>query len=322
MLVRTYLLTSFLVLPLLGVVACGEGQGAPSLSGVPLVDATLPVAGDAGVDAAPCAYGQVVCEGNTAKTCDGRGGFVLGAACKAECQDGIGCVDCLPNLSSCAAGTAKSCDTTGAQPKEITFACDGPGMTCAADGCTGPCSPGELGLTNVGCEFWPTVTANNLWSHDNQSGLTFGVLLGNTSDSAAHVDISAGAAVKSLDLLPREVKAVPLDFDIALKGPDWEIAYVPKSPTESVSKPNGAYRVRSNRPLVAYQFNGLAPEAPAKGALGACPGLPSAQGASVAATRTPATRRSCCRPTRSRTRTPSRAGTPGTPILRCPARPR
>jgi IgGFc binding protein len=220
-----------------------------------------------------CAYGQIVCAGTTAKTCDGQGGFSDEKQCPADCKDGRGCVDCVPKSGACDPETkmATLCDVTGT--REIVFECDGENMECKPDGCHGPCAPESLGTSNVGCEFLPTVTANNVWGNRNAGGFRFGILLGNVAGKVTTVDIGdtiAGSPrSQKVTLMPGEVHAVPLDWVLELKGPDWTTPYDAVAPTQSVKKIAGAYRVRSNLPIVAYQFSAQKPAIDDE--TGACP---------------------------------------------------
>jgi hypothetical protein len=224
-----------------------------------------PPTGDAG---RVCAYGQTVCDGNEAKVCDGQGGFSSTTTCPGECKDGLGCVKCVPNSSSCVGTTATVCDATGTD--ESQFECVGPGMRCEADGCRGECSPVNLGMGYVGCEFWPTVTPNPVWTdrariNDAPAGFRFGVLVGNVSTTdAARVTVSGGAytSEQSYTVPAGESRTIPLDWIQDLKGPDWETPYQPGSPTASIKKANGAYKLQSDRPIVAYQLNSLENEIP------------------------------------------------------------
>jgi hypothetical protein len=217
---------------------------------IPRPDAAAPV----------CAYGQTVCEGNVAKTCDGQGGFASTTVCDAECKDGLGCVQCVPNASSCASGMAIVCDATGTN--ESKFACEGAGMACDADGCHGECSPVSLGMGYQGCDFLPTVTANSVWGDrarvSDTGGFHFGIVIGNVSStSSTEIRITGPTSERVFTLLAGEARTESLDWILDLKGPDWEVPYQPGSPTQSIKKASGAYRVRSDRPIIVYQFNSL-----------------------------------------------------------------
>jgi len=232
---------------------------------------------DAGADARACAFGQIICDGNVAKVCDGQGTFVHVLLCTSGCKDGIGCVTCVPNTGVCSAmsGMAAVCNSSGTGIS--TFACDGLGMSCEPDGCRGVCSPTTLGTSNVGCDFWPTVTANSVWGPDSGTmapdSFHFGVLIGNTSATdRADITITGPQPPMIPPLQPREVRAVVLPWVPELKGSDWRTPYQPVGMTESVNKLNGAYHIVSNQPIVAYQFS------PLEGTIAAsngCPAIPA-----------------------------------------------
>jgi hypothetical protein len=256
------------------VIPTGSGGGASaSPDGAVVGDAARP-------PQVSCAYAQIVCDGTKAKVCDGQGGFTNETDCASECQPGLGCVHCMPNTGSCdaVASQAKVCDPTGS--REVVFHCGGWGMTCNPDGCSGPCSPTQLGPGYQGCEFWPTVTANRVWTGSGAGpGFHFGVLLGNPSTSRVDVEITGGDdPTVSLTLEPGEAREVKLDWASSttmLKGSDWASPFVPASSVASVSAPNAAYRITSKAPIVAYQFNPI--EDKLVSANG-CPALPGGNG--------------------------------------------
>ena len=243
--------------------ACASNDLRTSPSGTGGSGGIIPPLSDAGP---VCPYGQKLCEGNVAKVCDGQGGFSSTKECPSECKDGLGCVQCIPNAASCASAKATVCDATGTS--ETSFACEGWGMSCDADGCHGECSPVSLGMGYQGCEFLPTVTYNSVWSdraraNEPPSGFRFGILIGNVSTTASTtVEITTPTSKQSLTVPAGESKPVTLDWVPDLKGPDWDVPYQPGSPTQSVKKANGAYRVVSDRPIVVYQFNAYENEIP------------------------------------------------------------
>jgi hypothetical protein len=275
MLTRTYSsqLCAFLGL----VVGCGVDTAVAPLTLTGGASGAGGVAVAGALPEPPCAYGEIRCVGNHAKVCDGQDGFTNETVCASECQQGLGCVHCMPNTGSCDNGQAKVCDGTGS--REVVFACDGPGMTCKPDGCSGACSPTTLGTGSQGCEFWPTITANRVWSGSGGIGFHFGVLLGNPSATqTVDVEITGGdGAPQKITLNALEAREVKLDWGTgrALKGSDWSSPFVPSSSEASVTAAGGAYHLRSAAPIVAYQFNPIEDKlVPGNG----CPMLPGGNG--------------------------------------------
>jgi len=115
------------------------------------------------------------------------------------------------------------------------------------DGNMDPCT--NLGTTNQGCEFWavdlPNVTVAPLTvkPQDQQ----FAVVVANTSaDKPAKVSIYLGA-----DINPSVSNTVPVDGIVTFKLPSQNIK--PGATTDD----GVAYRIRSDVPITAYQFNPL-----------------------------------------------------------------
>jgi hypothetical protein len=191
-----------------------------------------------------CPQGEIVCEGDVARTCDGMGGFSDATPCALGCVDGEGCVLCEPGAKSCEGEISKICNETGTAEDE--YLCDGvQGITCDpnAGECVGACSPDALGKSYIGCDYYPTITANIV-----DDTFSFAVVVANTSDQAANLEIDkAGVLVLNDSVGPQSVKVIPLPWDYALKGDD--VAPV------SALVPGGAYRLRSDQPVTVYQYN-------------------------------------------------------------------
>lgn len=214
--------------------------------------------GDASADA--CAPNEIVCDGTVAWRCDGQNQRVDPVDCANDgrvCVDGLGCTTCVPGATACANAIGTYCTDDGSQ--QVSFACDPKqGLDCKPEGCLGACTPQKLGRSHIGCDFWPTVTANSAWS----KWFPFGVLVVNTTDQPATLLVTRGNdIVLQRSVPPSGVEVLELPWIDALKGPDADSAGNVDPPSSSVlsrsADGGGAYRLRSDQPVVVTQFNTL-----------------------------------------------------------------
>jgi hypothetical protein len=159
---------------------------------------------------------------------------------------------CTPGEDSCANGVTRLCNAQGTAFEE--FACDtSQGMLCEADGCKGVCSPGQLGSSYIGCDYYPTVTPNPVFS-----GFHFAVAVANQGHSPAHVRVTRGTdTVAEQDVAAGGLQMVQLPWVSELKGGDQDACQKPPPAGASRLVPNGAYRLRSDQPVSVYQFSPL-----------------------------------------------------------------
>jgi hypothetical protein len=234
-----------------------------------------------------CLEDLVRCDGSVARICDGKGGYKRSVNCASKGQRclnsrfsstgerlALGCVDCTPGEASCSDGNAQICREDGSGFD--AFDCDEmQGLTCEADGCKGACAPPEVTSSYIGCDYYPTVTLNPVWS-----GFDFAIAVSNASAAPAHVIVSRGdSMVQELTLAVDELQIVKLPWVAGLKGGDQDACQVPPEPGDSRVVKQGAYRVRSDHPVTVYQFSplqyeiGKAGDTPADCPIGTkCPG--------------------------------------------------
>ena len=201
-----------------------------------------------------CPVGTFICEGDRALPCEdtdasrARDCSAEGATCRAP----YGCVVCTPGEGSCEAGAARVCNAEGTA--FIEYECDpAQGMACEADGCKGSCSIAELGSSYQGCDYYPTVTVNPVFS-----GFHFAVAVANTGSEVAHVVVTRGAATHAeVDVPARQLRMIPLPWVAELKGGDQDSCQRPPPLAGTLKVVDGAYRLRSNQPVSVYQFNPL-----------------------------------------------------------------
>jgi hypothetical protein len=126
-------------------------------------------------------------------------------------------------------------------------------MTCATDGCKGTCASAAVNASYIGCDYYPTVTLNPVWS-----GFDFAVAVGNASDTTAHVTVSrAGATIAAQTIEKKGIAILKLPWVAELKGGDVDACQEPPDPGATRIVAGGAYRLRADVPVTVYQFSPL-----------------------------------------------------------------
>jgi hypothetical protein len=124
----------------------------------------------------------------------------------------------------------------------------------------------------LGCDYWPTVTFNAVWST-----FDFAVVIANVGAEPADVNVSGPQGmIVTTTVQPRNVAKIALPWVPELKGPEFDTCSNETAPKASVTAKKAAYHITSSRPVIAYQFNAL--EYSGKGGptgkdWSSCPGL-------------------------------------------------
>ena len=107
----------------------------------------------------------------------------------------------------------------------------------------------------VGCDYWPTVTFNPVWTQ-----FDFAVVVSNPGMQMANVTVSGGALTqaKTSSVMPGQLVKIGLPWVPALKGPEVSAAGTLTAPYNvSIFSLKGAYHLVSDVPVLVYQFNAL-----------------------------------------------------------------
>ncbi|MFO7563352.1 MAG: IgGFc-binding protein [Enhygromyxa sp.] len=199
-----------------------------------------------------CEAGEIICMDGEALTCDGMGGYSNMQLCSDACADGIGCVLCIPGAHECQGNDSFICNPQG-DGWEESEQCDGlQGVSCDANSgqCDGACAPNQLGLSYIGCDYYPTVTAG--LRETNPWPFHYAVVVSNTTNQNATVTITRGAnMVAQQQVAANNAQVITLPYVSPLDNS--AIA----QPGPSMLVEDGAYRLRSTQPVTVYQFNPL-----------------------------------------------------------------
>ena len=175
------------------------------------------------------------CEGAIAlERCDARG---------MRCDPEEGCVGCLPGYARCEGDAVWRCDASGAAALEAR--CDvARGEGCVGGACVDLCALAAAESTYLGCEHLAITALNS----SLPEGFDFTLVLGNPGDQDASVRVLRdGAEVASTTVPARSTATLALP----------RIDELARSRRSSTLARAGAYRVRADRPIAAYQYNPL-----------------------------------------------------------------
>jgi hypothetical protein len=130
------------------------------------------------------------------------------------------------------------------------------------------CAEAAANKSYIGCDYWPTVTANAVWSV-----FDFAVVVSNPGTDPATVTVTGPNSVNQMvTVMPGTVQKIALPWVPELKGADSNECGSSMPLSASVSKTGGAYHLVSSVPVLVYQFNALQYKAGSGGKWATCPG--------------------------------------------------
>lgn len=226
---------------------------------------------DSGSTPPMCRVNTVYCEGNTRYQCTASGEIVNRVTCTGSapmCVPNVGCRACVPNQTRCdpaSPNQTQRCRADGAG-WENGPACDAAeGSMCVSGVCVDRCSESATGRSYLGCDYWPTITANS----QLDPNFEFAIVLSNPQSYAVRATITGGglSTPRIVNLAPGAIETVSLPWVQELvsflptfggcRGGSDPGCRVSRMPARSAFRRNGAYHVHTNGPVAAYQFNPL-----------------------------------------------------------------
>lgn len=114
------------------------------------------------------------------------------------------------------------------------------------------CVDAAANKSYVGCDFWPTVVYNPVYSV-----FDFAAVVANAGKSPAQVTVSRGTMSATVTVAPGSLEAIKLPWVPELKGADFNAATQGARPKTSARSNGGAYHLVSTFPVTVWQFNPL-----------------------------------------------------------------
>jgi len=188
--------------------------------------------------------------------CAGRG-LVCSTALEA-------CVTCLPAALSCDGQTVMSCDDRGEVLTPVMDCNTAAAEACRSGACVNLCTLAAVERSNVGCEYWAADLDNAVASGDlNAAAQQFAIVVSNPQpDLPARVLIEQDDTAPGQPGAPVQVASetvVPFGLAVFRLGPR-EVDGSPPGEYNTGSHTaltRAAYKITSDVPVVAYQFNPL-----------------------------------------------------------------
>ncbi len=112
------------------------------------------------------------------------------------------------------------------------------------------CADAVANRTYVGCDFWPTVVYNPVYSV-----FDFAAVVANAGATPANITVVRGTATATAVVQPGSLQQIKLPWVVELKGADFDAKTLGARPTKSVRVDGGAYHLTSDVPVTVWQFN-------------------------------------------------------------------
>lgn len=115
------------------------------------------------------------------------------------------------------------------------------------------CEGAAAAKSYIGCDYWPTSIANNVWSI-----FDFAAIVANAGSTPATVTVTGqGGFSTTTTVAPNSLAKIYLPWNKTLKGDDADSCGQAVALSGSVRSDKGAYHLVASRPVTVYQFNAL-----------------------------------------------------------------
>jgi hypothetical protein len=207
---------------------------------------------DGGVDGGPgCPAGRRFCEGLTLYECDADGqARTRIEECDAVCDGELGCVACLPGAGRCDDTVSTRCAGDGSSYQRVRD-CAASGVACLGNGyCDDACGDAERGDSNLGCSFLAVPMLTDFAV--SRTTATYQIAVANPGPGTASLEIRRGRSFLRTGRIEAgevELFSLPWIPEMSFREADFFRVWV-----NSFQTVEGAYRIRTDRPVAMVQF--------------------------------------------------------------------
>lgn len=171
----------------------------------------------------------------------------------------LGTSACSAGGTMCVGNDVHQCNGD-AGPGAFVKSCDESGEFCLGGECAASCAAAETWGSNVGCEFWAADLDNEYSQMNDAAGMPWGIVVSNFGKTPATVvveknDAAAGTPA-AISIVHEEVLAPGTLKELTLPTREVDGSTQANNGPGTVVTAN-AFRVRSDVPVVVYQFNTL-----------------------------------------------------------------
>lgn len=173
------------------------------------------------------------------------------------CVPALGCSACFPTTDYCQGSDVYHCDADGTGGTFVEACAQD--EVCTGGVCVSACQVAVDERSNVGCEYWAVDLDNEYSQFNDAAAEQFAVAIANASDFPVDVLIeqnnaNPGQPVSLQTVATQQIAALSLSvINLPRREVDGSLAGMDEGPGTMLS--SRAYRVRTNYPVVAYQFN-------------------------------------------------------------------
>ncbi|MGH7296432.1 MAG: IgGFc-binding protein [Polyangiaceae bacterium] len=177
-------------------------------------------------------------------------GIALAGACGGGNKNsGFGTAD----GGSSGGGSSGGSSSSGSGSSSGSLVGDGSTAETGATGDPTTCAGAASLHSYIGCDYWPTVTANNVWSI-----FDYAVVVANAGTTTANITITGpGGTNQTATVAANGLTKIYLPWVAPLKGPDANNCGAATPLTASVLARGAAYHLVASVPVTVYQFNAL-----------------------------------------------------------------